>query len=166
MRRTHADGTVSARARLDFQVAGPRCLRVALPPSVLDGADPAEEFWAADADGLRAVHFARADRDFRYPTGRFDVTVTPTDGGAQVTVTAHTLLRDLLLQADLLGPEAVADEGLLTLLPGERARITSRGGGWTMSPWWSGRCAASTRHRVCGVTVGDVVWGEEVGPGC
>ncbi|CAM5509968.1 beta-mannosidase [Streptomyces badius] len=44
-------------------------------------------------------------------------------------VNAHTLVRDLLLQADRLGPDARADRGLTTLLPGERTRIRVDGCG-------------------------------------
>ena len=44
-----------------------------------------------------------------------------------VTVTARTLVRDLLLQADRLAPAARADTGLVTLLPGERVTIGVRG---------------------------------------
>ncbi|MBD0420085.1 hypothetical protein H0H10_13045 [Streptomyces sp. TRM S81-3] len=42
-------------------------------------------------------------------------------------VTAHTLIRDLLLQADRLGPHAACDTGLRTLLPGESVRLGIRG---------------------------------------
>ena len=73
----------------------------------------------ADADGLRAVHFPSPDREIPYPRPEFDVSVAP---GA-VTVTARTLVRDLLLQADRLHPDARADRGLVTLLPGERVTI-------------------------------------------
>jgi beta-mannosidase len=68
---------------------------------------------------VRAVYFPLADREIPYPRPEFDVAVAP---GA-VTVTAHTLVRDLLLQADRLDPAARADRGLVTLLPGERVTI-------------------------------------------
>ncbi|MFF7544581.1 glycoside hydrolase family 2 protein [Streptomyces canus] len=70
-------------------------------------------------DGVRALYFPSADREIPYPRPEFDVAVAP---GA-VTVTAHTLVRDLLLQADRLDPAARADRGLVTLLPGERVTI-------------------------------------------
>ncbi len=57
------------------------------------------------------------------PHPEFDVRVAP---GA-VTVTARTLVRDLLLQADRLDPGARADRGLVTLLPGEQVTIGVRG---------------------------------------
>ncbi|MDT0614559.1 hypothetical protein [Streptomyces lancefieldiae] len=46
-------------------------------------------------------------------------------------VTAHTLVRDLLPQADRLGPDTVCDTGLRTLLPGQQARLRVRGAAWT-----------------------------------
>ncbi|MET9459829.1 glycoside hydrolase family 2 protein [Streptomyces canus] len=70
-------------------------------------------------DGLRALYFPSPDREIPYPRPEFDVAVVP---GA-VTVTARTLVRDLLLQADRLDPAARADRGLVTLLPGERVTI-------------------------------------------
>ncbi|KUN69101.1 beta-mannosidase [Streptomyces canus] len=69
--------------------------------------------------GLRALYFPSPDREIPYPRPEFDVAVVP---GA-VTVTARTLVRDLLLQADRLDPAARADRGLVTLLPGERVTI-------------------------------------------
>ncbi|MFE1800513.1 glycoside hydrolase family 2 protein [Streptomyces sp. NPDC059517] len=74
--------------------------------------------------GLRALHFAAADHEIPYPRPRFDVSV---DVPGEVTVTAHTLVRDLLLQADRLSPSAAADRGLVTLLPGEQVTIGVRG---------------------------------------
>jgi beta-mannosidase len=44
-------------------------------------------------------------------------------------VSAQTLVRDLLLQPDRLGPAAVCDRGRQTLLPGERTRIRVEGCG-------------------------------------
>jgi beta-mannosidase len=92
---------------------------------------PRSSWWRtgtrADGDGgrLRALYFPVPDREVPYPRPRFDVSVSP--GGDRVTVTAHTLVRDLLLQADRLDPRASADRGLVTLLPGERVTIGVRG---------------------------------------
>ncbi|MET9762556.1 glycoside hydrolase family 2 protein [Streptomyces sp. NPDC006372] len=77
----------------------------------------------AGAGGLRALYFPVADRDIPYPVPEFEVALAP-DG---ITVTARTLVRDLLLQADRLDPEARADRGLVTLLPGEEVTIGVRG---------------------------------------
>ncbi|MDW4907691.1 glycoside hydrolase family 2 protein [Streptomyces sp. ADMS] len=85
----------------------------------------AKEFLVADVggEGLRALYFPAADREIPYPRPEFDVRVAP----GTVTVTARTLVRDLLLQADRLDPGARADRGLVTLLPGEQVTIGVRG---------------------------------------
>lgn len=69
------------------------------------------------------MHFPLPDREVSYPEPEFDVALAP--GG--ITVTARTLVRDLLLQADRLEPGARADRGLVTLLPGEEVTIGVRG---------------------------------------
>ncbi|WP_405515849.1 glycoside hydrolase family 2 protein [Streptomyces canus] len=117
LRRMSVEGTVIGEADVEFR-AGRRAVAEVSVPRELDPVGP-KEFLVADADGLRAVHFPVADREIPYPQPEFDVSVTP---GA-VTVTAHTLVRDLLLQADRLDPAARADRGLVTLLPGERVTI-------------------------------------------
>ncbi|MFD3484730.1 glycoside hydrolase family 2 protein [Streptomyces sp. NPDC058665] len=120
--RTLAETTVTARA-------GARSVAVAtVPDHLLPDAGSAKEFLVADAGDLRAVHFPVRDREFAFPEPRYDVDLV--NSGADVVdvvVTARTLLRDLLLQADRLAPTAVADRGLLTLLPGESVTIRVRG---------------------------------------
>jgi beta-mannosidase len=111
----------------------------------------AEEFLVADAwesprrggarsgGRLRALHFTAPDREIPYVRPEFDVTVAP---GGDVTVTARTLVRDLLLQADRLDPDARADRGLVTLLPGEQVTIGVRG-------WRSADAAAARAALYC-----------------
>ena len=117
LRRMSVEGAVLGEADVEFR-AGRRAVAEVSVPRELDPAGP-KEFLVADADGLRAVYFPVADREIPYPQPEFDVSVAP---GA-VTVTAHTLVRDLLFQADRLDPEARADRGLVTLLPGEQVTI-------------------------------------------
>ncbi|MEV5440234.1 glycoside hydrolase family 2 protein [Streptomyces sp. NPDC052682] len=121
LRRMSVDGEVLGHGGARFAVER-RTVGVVRVPRELLPAGPAE-FLVADGDGLRALHFAAPDREIPYPRPEFDVTVAP--GG--VTVTARTLVRDLLLQADRLDPDARADRGLVTLLPGERVTIGVRG---------------------------------------
>ncbi|MEU9323419.1 glycoside hydrolase family 2 protein [Streptomyces canus] len=117
LRRMSVEGTVIGEADVEFR-AGRRAVAEVSVPRELAPVGP-KEFLVADADGLRAVHFPVADREIPYPQPEFDVSVAP----GTVTVTAHTLVRDLLLQADRLDPAARADRGLVTLLPGERVTI-------------------------------------------
>ncbi len=132
LRRLEADGAVAGEAVLDV-VAEPRSVvRLAVPAGLVPAERSPKEFLVADADGLRAVHFPVPDKEFAYPEPRFDVRLEPVPGQSDrvdVVVTAQTLVRDLLLQADRLGPEASADCGLRTLLPGEEARIRVSGCG-------------------------------------
>lgn len=99
-----------------------------MPGPLLPEEGSSNEFLVADADGLRAVHFPVADKDFDYPVPEYDVRLDAVAGTdvVDIVITARTLVRDLLLQADRLGPDAVADRGLITLLPGEETRITVR----------------------------------------
>ncbi|WP_200307739.1 glycoside hydrolase family 2 protein [Streptomyces adelaidensis] len=117
LRRMSVDGVVIAETGAEFAVEG-RAVALVGVPKELEPVGP-KEFLVADTDGLRALHFAAADREIPYARPEFEVSVTP---GA-VTVTAHTLVRDLLLQADRLAPDARADRGLVTLLPGEQVTI-------------------------------------------
>lgn len=129
LRRLTADGTVLKEAALDLEAAARTVVRLVVPASLLPDAAGGKELLVADADGLRAVHLPVYDKEFAHPAPAYDVRVETADGGAVVTVTARTLLRDLLLQADRLATTATADRGLVTLLPGEEVRIAVRG--WT-----------------------------------
>lgn len=117
LRRMSVEGVVIGEASAEF-TAGARTVALVDLPEELEPVG-AKEFLVADADGLRALHFPAPDRDIPYPRPEFDVAVAP----GSVTVTAHTLVRDLLLQADRLDPQARADRGLVTLLPGEQVTI-------------------------------------------
>jgi beta-mannosidase len=121
------DGAVLAEARLPFTVPARSVATLAVPPRLRPAAGSDRELLTFEADGLRALWFAVRDKDFDYPAPRWDITVTADGDTAEVTVTARTLLRDLLLQADRLDPAAAADRGLTTLLPGESVTISVRG---------------------------------------
>ncbi|KQX48058.1 MULTISPECIES: glycoside hydrolase family 2 protein [unclassified Streptomyces] len=128
LRRLDADGTVLKEAVLEVEATARTVVRLDVPGALLPDADSAKELLVADADGLRAVHLPVYEKEFAYPAPAYDVLVEPAGAGnSVVTVTARTLVRDLLLQADRLAPQASADHGLVTLLPGEEVRITVRG---------------------------------------
>ncbi|MEU1294477.1 glycoside hydrolase family 2 protein [Streptomyces sp. NPDC005840] len=121
LRRMAVDGTLVGERETAFRAAGRGVAEVSVESGLVPAG--AAEFLVADADGLRALRFPAPDREIPYPRPEFDVTVA--DG--LVTVTARTLVRDLLLQADRLHPAARADRGLVTLLPGEAVTIGVRG---------------------------------------
>ncbi|MFI0186196.1 glycoside hydrolase family 2 protein [Streptomyces sp. NPDC017082] len=144
LRRMRTDGTTVAEAVLQVSAEPRSVARTAVPERLLPEARSAKEFLVADAaepsgtDGpgpgtaLRALHVPVADKDFACPRPRYDVTLEPVPGRGDrvdVVVSAHTLVRDLLLQPDRLGPDAACDSGRQTLLPGEQARIPVHGCG-------------------------------------
>ncbi|TQL19440.1 glycoside hydrolase family 2 protein [Streptomyces sp. SLBN-134] len=121
LRRMSVDGAPIAEAAPALDAGGRTVAVVEVPVELLP--DGPGEFLVADADGVRAWHFPAPDREIPYPRPEFEVALAP-DG---ITVTARTLVRDLLLQADRLAPGARADRGLVTLLPGEEVTIGVRG---------------------------------------
>ncbi|MER6785396.1 glycoside hydrolase family 2 protein [Streptomyces sp. NPDC000658] len=137
LRRMSVDGDVTGSAEEHLTVRAREVGLVRVPAELEP--DGAKEFLVADAStpmptggvargdaggsGRRAVYFPAPDREIPFPRPEFEVSVAP---GA-VTVTARTLVRDLLLQADRLDPGARADRGLVTLLPGERVTIGVEG---------------------------------------
>ena len=125
-----ADGAVLAERSLVVSL-GPREARVLeLPAEVARPDEPTRELLVVDGAGPRhAVAFA-ADRWVEWPVPELETELAP-DGRA-VTVTAGSVLRDLLLQADRLGRRT--DTGLVTLLPGERATIRFVGDGAPVQP--------------------------------
>ncbi|MET9440789.1 glycoside hydrolase family 2 protein [Streptomyces sp. NPDC006610] len=145
LRRVEAGGATVDEARIEVEVAARSVVRVAVPAELLPDAACGKEFLVADADaldpgtggsegasGLRALHFPVPDKDFAHPKPVYDIALEPVPGQGDrvdVVVSAHTLVRDLLLQPDRLGPEAVCDRGPQTLLPGERTRIRVTGCG-------------------------------------
>ncbi|MFJ5229103.1 glycoside hydrolase family 2 protein [Kitasatospora sp. NPDC088391] len=130
LRRLDADGNVLAETVAELTAEARTVRRLPVPPGLLPEAGNTKEYLVADADGLRAVHFAVADKAFAYPRPEFELAVEEAgDGAVDVVVTARTLVRDLLLQADRIDPAASADRGLTTLLPGERATIRLHGAG-------------------------------------
>ncbi|MFI0720713.1 glycoside hydrolase family 2 protein [Streptomyces sp. NPDC021224] len=129
VRRLDAHGGQAAEHLVPVTVAARSVALVDLPGEVTLPAGSRRDFLVADADGLRALRFPVPDRDFAYPAAEMTTEVVPRPGGALVRVTAHTLVRDLLLQADRLHPDARTDRGLVTLLPGESADFLVTG--WT-----------------------------------
>lgn len=132
LRRIEADGATVSHSTHEVTVAARSVARLPVPAELVPAERTTKEFLVADADGLRATHFPVPDKEFAYARPAFDVAVEPVAGDSgkvDVVVNAHTLVRDLLLQADRFGPHATADRGLTTLLAGEQVRIRVDGCG-------------------------------------
>ncbi|WBQ03571.1 glycoside hydrolase family 2 protein [Kribbella sp. CA-293567] len=123
VRRMLADGGVLAEDVLPFAVPAYSVALLPLSDEVSSFKDTGRELLVADAGDLRDVVLGSEDREFCYPPADLLLAVEPAPGGLVVTITARTFVRDLLVQADRLAPEAQADRGLVTLLPGESCAV-------------------------------------------
>ncbi|WP_282204286.1 glycoside hydrolase family 2 protein [Kitasatospora fiedleri] len=70
------------------------------------------------------------------PAARLTVTTEAAADGVRVRVLAHTLLRDVVLNADRLDDGATVDEQLVTLLPGEAHVFHARTAAAAEDPRW------------------------------
>jgi beta-mannosidase len=121
------DGTVLATAELPFALAARDSTALRLPGDVAEPADPARELLVVRPEGAAAAWFWFAeDVDGALPAPSCEVAAVRAGDGYDVTVTAGTLLKDVALLADRLDPDAVVDDMLLTLLPGESATLHVR----------------------------------------
>jgi beta-mannosidase len=119
LRGVGLDGVEVAVAVLDISVVA-RSVAVVAVPDISDGV------LVADLDGLRATHFPAEDKELSYAPAPFTASAAAVEGGYAVTVTATALARDVALLADRVAPDAVVDDMLITLLPGETHTFTVR----------------------------------------
>ncbi|BCL16126.1 glycoside hydrolase family 2 protein [Micromonospora sagamiensis] len=121
-------GEPRARTSYDLDVPAGAAVTLPLPADLARPEEATRELLVAEAGATaeRALWFFAEDRDIPWPAATYAATVTPTDGGVRVQVTARTVLRDLVLAADRLDPSAEVDQALVTLLPGETATLTVR----------------------------------------
>jgi beta-mannosidase len=126
--RVSLDGEPRAKTTIEFAVEPGSAQTVMLPDDLASPDDETGEVLVVDAGGLRAWWFFAEDKDMAYPPASYDATVEPADGGVQVTVTARSILRDVILFPDRLAADATVDDALVTLLPGESVVFTVRSG--------------------------------------
>jgi beta-mannosidase len=134
VRRLTVAGELRARTRIELEVPAYGASTVVLPAELTGKPGPeakgtAGEVLLAESESTRAWWWFAEDRVADLPAARFDAVAKATDDGVAVTVTAHTLLRDLTLFPDRLDPAAEADDAMITLLPGETATFTVRTSG-------------------------------------
>ena len=126
--RRDVDGTVLAAVTVPLDVAARGALTVPLPPPVATPGDPARELIVAGTDpgtGRAWWHFVE-DVAAALPEQRLDARAERTATGYRLSLTAASFVRDLVVLADRVAPDAYADEALVTLLPGETATFDIR----------------------------------------
>ncbi|GIF26769.1 beta-mannosidase [Actinoplanes tereljensis] len=119
VRRIGLDGTENASGRLRVQVAARSVQLIAPAPELLTAADVAREVLVADLDGRRATHLFAEDLNLAYRPDPLTARAERSAGGYRVTVTASSFARDVAVLADRVAPDAVCDDMLVDLLPGE-----------------------------------------------
>jgi beta-mannosidase len=131
LERRDLSGELLASAGAELAVPPWSAGSVAVPRDVGSAGRAERELLLVTAGDLRACWFFAEDKDLDYPKPEYDAVPEPGDV-PRVRVSARTLLRDLCLFADRLAPDAVVDDMLVTLLPGESHTFTVTG--WAGDP--------------------------------
>jgi beta-mannosidase len=126
-RRMRLDGELLADWRVSVDIDAGGFLTMDMPGSVGVPEHATEEILVLDTDAQRSIWTWLPDRDLAYPAAHWDATATAEATGYAVSLTAHTLLRDVCLFPDRLHPDAAVDDMLVTLLPGETATFRVSG---------------------------------------
>jgi len=126
--RTTFEGKPVAVAHLVADVAPWSSRSLPLDGALTTPDNPAGELLLADTGARRATWFFTEDRDSDLPRPGYRTTADEAADGYVVTVTATSLLRDLALLVDRLDPDAVVDDMLVTLMPGESVTFAVRTG--------------------------------------
>jgi len=125
VRRIDLDGTVLAEFRSRLAADRLGAATIALPAEVGTPCDPTSEVIVAQtAGGVRALHFFAEDRDIAYRADGLTARAERrSDGAVVLELSATTVVRDIVIAADRVHPDAEAADALVTLLPGETARV-------------------------------------------
>ena len=121
IRRLRFDGTVLAENRQAVHVDARSAATIAIDEETSTPEDANGELLVVDFGDTRAFWFFAEYRDSALEAARLSTTVKEVNGGVDVTVTADNLVRDITLLIDKVDPQAVVNDQLVTLLPGESA---------------------------------------------
>lgn len=119
-------GNVLARQEVPVHAEARSVQREVLDDNVAVFGDASAELLVANLRGSRAYRFGAEPKDSTIQEESPRVSVAKVAGGLDITVTALTIARDVLVQPDRIHSRAVVDRGFLTLLPGESALFRVR----------------------------------------
>ncbi|HEY0871246.1 MAG TPA: hypothetical protein VGD55_12670 [Acidothermaceae bacterium] len=122
--RRASDGVVMSLATLALDVGARRTVAFAVPGEVAASDGGVGGFILAESGAERAWWHTEEDVDAKLPAPELRCALEPVAGGYRLSVTAHTLIRDLALLVDRVAEDAVVDDMLVTLLPGETVVFT------------------------------------------
>ncbi len=135
VQRIRFDGTVLAAHSTRLVTERFATRSISLPGAVSTPDDPGAELLVArTGSGAVALHFFVADKDLQLPDPDLQVEVLDDEEGAdpdvaEILVTATGLARHLAFMADRLSADAVSDDALVTLLPGQSHLFRVSGAG-------------------------------------
>jgi beta-mannosidase len=119
-------GEVRAEGTLNITAAPGQSASAVLDRDLANPGQAAAEVLAVEGGGHRALWYYGEDKDLALPAPELTTHVERADDGFYVIVEAPTLQRDVALLSDRAAADAVSDDMLFTLLPGESKRIHVR----------------------------------------
>ena len=117
--RRASDGVVLSTSDVPFEVAARCTVAFAVPAEVAASGGGVGEFILAQCEGERGWWHTEEDVDAKLPAPELTAKLEQTADGYELTVAAHTFVRDLAVLVDRVAPDAFVDDMLVTLLPGE-----------------------------------------------
>jgi beta-mannosidase len=119
LRRLDFSGRELARATVSLALGARSTETVIIHAEVAEAGKERGELLVASIGEHRGLWFFAEYRDSELGAAVLDATAERTANGYRVRVEAGSLIRDLALLADKVHPDAVVDDMLVTLLPGE-----------------------------------------------
>lgn len=125
--RRRSDGQLLARSTCPVAVVARGASRFTLDPQLVTPRSRESELLVVRLDGQIAHWFFTDYRGSDLHESELSVEAVPTVDGWTVTVRAKHLTRDVTLLVDKVDQQAVVDDALVTLLPGESTTFTVTG---------------------------------------
>jgi len=127
-RRIRFDGSTQCRAEIPYTIGSyDSAMLLDLADALGPQTDPSGECVIVDEIGATtrsSVWFFERDINLKLEPPRARATCEVRADSIMLKITAETLLRDLVVAADRVLPDAVVSDQLLTILPGESTTIT------------------------------------------
>lgn len=134
IRRVRFDGTELASQTETMSLKAGQSGHIRLNDNVAHATDLTQEVIVATASADPSTNgpaFERTifdcaeviDQKLAQPSEAFSATCEPAEGGYLLTVTAKSYVRDLFCMVDKVDAHAQVDQGMISLLPGEKAEL-------------------------------------------
>jgi beta-mannosidase len=123
-RLTRAKITGLSEVIQESKVEVPKFSHLLIPVALnTEELDVATEFLVADAGDDRSLMFLGEDSELAYYKPQFELSISETEHGVKVIITAQTLVRELCLFVDRVEDQAEISDQAITLLSGESATV-------------------------------------------